>query len=138
MDLIAIEFSEWVKWRDRAIIKNANGPGVYLLAKFNYVPEGSADPTDKHIVYFGETCNNSLIGRWHQFNRSAFESKDGHSGGWTYNDTYKDKGDDLYVAALAVSELPDNIRHLFIRYVERKLMLDYAIKHGIQPVLNRK
>jgi hypothetical protein len=138
MKMPQILFSKWFQWNDRTNIENSDSPGVYILAKFKKVPKGNADPKDGHIVYIGETCNNSLKGRWYQFNRSAFQSKDGHSGGWTYNDTFKDQGNDLFVAGLPVPNLPDNLRHLFIRYVERKLILEFALKYGSQPKLNRK
>jgi hypothetical protein len=138
MEMPQILFSKWFQWNERTKIENINSPGVYILAKFKETPKGNADPKDKHVVYVGETCDNSLKGRWYQFNRSAFQSKDGHSGGWTYNERFKDKGDDLFVAALPVPDLPENLRHLFIRYVERKLILEFALEYGSQPQLNRK
>lgn len=138
MEMPQIKFSKWFQWNDRTELENIDSPGIYILAKFREAINGGADPLDEHIVYIGETCDNTLKGRWRQFDRSAFQSKDGHSGGLTYNETFGDKGDDLYVAALPVSNLPDNLRHLFIRYVERKLILEFALKHGSQPKLNLK
>jgi len=138
MEMPKIVFSKWFQWSERTKIENIAYPGVYILAKFKEIPIGNADPKDKHIVYIGETCDNTLKGRWYQFNRSAFQSKDGHSGGWTYNDTFKDIGKDLFVAALPIPDLPESLRHLFIRYVERKLILEFALEYGSQPKLNRK
>ena len=138
MEMPPISFSEWLLWGERTKIGGADSPGVYILAKFDERPEGEADPKDGRIVYIGETCDNSLKGRWHQFDRSAFRSKDGHSGGWSYSETFKDAGEDLFVAALPVPGLPESLRHLFIRYVERKLILEFALEHGAQPRLNRK
>lgn len=133
-----IKFSSWFKWNDRIKIENINSPGVYLLAKFKRKPGGNAKLDSKHIIYIGETCDNSLRGRWNAFNRAAFRGKAGHSGGLTYYNTYRDSGDDLYVAALAVQDMPDNLRHLFIRFIERKLIYEFALKHGSQPDINRK
>jgi len=138
MELPKIQFSKWYKWSEQKSIENIDAPGMYLLAKFKDVPVGNADVLDKNIIYIGETCNRTIKRRLYEFNNSAFRSKDGHSGGWTYNETFKNKGDDLYVAALPVPNLPENIRHSFIRFVERKLILDYAVKYGSQPQLNRK
>jgi len=138
MELQEIKFSPWVQWRERDKLKSVDNPGIYLLAKFKEFTAGNANPLDENIVYIGETCNNSLKGRWYQFNRSAFQSKDGHSGGWSYNTAFGDEGDDLYVAALPIFDVPEKVEHLFIRYVERKLILDFALKHGLQPKLNHK
>ncbi len=132
-----ILFSKWFQWNERTQIKNINLPGVYILAKFKKIPEGNANPNDKNIIYVGETCDQTLKKRWYQFNNSAFRDKDGHSGGWSYESTFGDKGDDLYVATLPV-DLPKNLRHLFIRFVERKIILEFALKYNAQPKLNKK
>jgi len=137
MEMPQIKFSEWFQWNKRTEIDNVDLPGVYILAKFKEVPKGNADTVDKNIIYVGETCKQTLKKRWYQFNNSAFRDKAGHSGGWSYESTFGDKGDDLYVAALPV-ELPDNLRHLFIRYIERKLILEFALKYNLQPKLNKK
>lgn len=132
-----ITFSKWVQWGNRTDIEGVDLPGVYILAKFKDVPKGNANITDSNIVYVGETCNQKLKQRLYQFNNSAFRNKDGHSGGWSYESAFGDKGKDLYVAALPV-DLPKNLQHLFIRYVERKIILDFAMKYGKQPKLNKK
>jgi len=138
MSLPKIEFSPWAQWNNRLEITDFRSPGVYILAKFKNVPQGPGNPLDKKVIYVGETCNQSLRSRWYQFDRSAFQSKDGHSGGWNYNEEFGDKGQDLFVAAMPVTDVPEKLRHLFIRYVERKLILDYAVEHESQPILNRK
>ncbi|MBN2422972.1 hypothetical protein JXB41_07130 [Candidatus Woesearchaeota archaeon] len=79
-NLPTIMFSNWYHWSDRTLINNCDSAGVYLLAKFQEKPSGKANMLDKNIIYIGETCNNDLKGRWRQFNRSAFQTKDGHSG----------------------------------------------------------
>ena len=137
MKMPQIKFSKWFQWNERTKIENIDLPGVYLLAKFKKIPKGNADATDEHIIYIGETCDQTLKKRLYQFNNSAFRDKRGHSGGWSYKSTFGDKGDDLYVAVLPV-RLPDNLRHLFIRYVERKLILEFALKYSSQPKLNKK
>lgn len=137
MSLPKIEFSDWHPWKQRSHITSSGKPGVYMLAKFIAVPLGNADPLDANIIYFGETCR-SLRGRWDQFDRAAFQSKRGHSGGRNYQRFYGDVGQHLYIAAMPVT-IPDKIlRSSFIRFVERKLILDFAIKYGRRPRCNLK
>ena len=137
MKMPQILFSKWFQWSERTKIENADLPGVYILAKFKKIPEGNANANEMSIIYVGETCNQTLKKRWYQFNNSAFRDKDGHSGGWSYESKFKDRGDDLYVAAFPI-DLPKNLRHLFIRYLERKLILEFALKYNTQPTLNKK
>lgn len=137
-ELFKIEFSDWCLWKDRNSLDNIKHPGIYILAKFKPDLLRKIDLNDKSIIYIGETCN-SLRRRFGQFNRSAFKNSRGHSGGVSYRGKYKDdKGEDLYVSIFPVLNINDNIKHLYIRYVERKLILDYALKNGNQPVLNKK
>ena len=138
MKFSSIKFSKWVKWSERNNIKNSDHPGVYLLAKFKLPPKGRASPLNEKIIYIGETCNNTLKGRWYQFNRSAHYNKEGHSGGFTYYKKYKGNVNDLFVAALPIINIENNLRHLFIRYIERKLILKYAIRYSKQPECNKK
>ena len=133
-----IIFSHWTQWADRTSLNGIYYPGVYLLAHFYAAPAGRANPQAKEIIYIGETCNNSLTGRWRQFHRSAFEGKYGHSGGTTYRQVFSGQGDNLYVAAFPVKELDEEIRSFFIRYVERKLIWEFAQKWGAAPKCNRK
>jgi len=137
MEMPQIKFSKWFQWAERTKIENIDSPGVYILAKFKEIPIGNAKTNDENIIYVGETCDQTLKKRWYQFNNSAFRDKPGHSGGWSYESTFKDNGEDLYVAALPV-KLPDNLKHLFIRYLERKIILEFALKYNLQPKLNKK
>jgi len=131
-------FVEWAKWAERTSLDDIDSPGVYLLAHFKNPPDGAADPSDHRIIYIGETCDNALRGRWRQFHRSAFQGKSGHSGGETYRETFGDRGDQLYVAAFAINDLDEDVCHIFIRYLERKLLWEFALKWGSAPACNRK
>lgn len=137
MALPKIEFAPWYSWERRNEIENLKKPGVYALAKFTVVPAGNADPLDERIIYFGETCR-SLKGRLDQFDRSAFHSKPGHSGGRNYRGIYGDIGQYLYVAVMPVVLKDRTLRSAFIRFVERKLILDYVVKHNKLPKCNLK
>lgn len=133
-----VKFSCWKQWNERNSLSDIDFPGVYLLAHFDNAPDGSADPQDKQIIYFGETCNNSLKGRLQQFHRSAFEGKEQHSGGITYREKFGGKGDNLYVAAFPEKILDKEIRSFFIRYIERKLIWEYTHKYNERSKCNRK
>ncbi len=131
-------FTAWTPWEDRDVLRSAGLPGVYLLAHFASVPQGLADPLAEEIVYIGETCGNSLKGRWYQFDRSAFHGKTGHSGGYTYREQCLRFRHELHVAAFPVEGLGEAIQPYFVRYVERKLLWDYIRKWGQPPACNRK
>jgi hypothetical protein len=131
-------FSRWMRWDRRSTLEGVDFPGVYLLAHYDSTPIGNANPLAREVIYIGETCDNSLSGRWRQFNRAAFNEGAGHSGGVTYRQLYGSRLKDLFVAALPVRGLSDEIRPLFIRYVERKLIYDFARAHGVAPKCNKK
>jgi hypothetical protein len=138
MKIPEIEFGTWFKWKERNSIDGSDKPGVYMLSKFKKSPSRSADLLDECIIYFGETCNQSLKERWTQFDASAFQLKRGHSGGKTYSEVFRDKGVDLYVAAMPVTIENEDLRSSFIRFAERKLILDFVLRWNRLPTCNRK
>ena len=145
MKLPAIRFSNWISCDQDDPMRDFKGlPGVYLLAHFRKPPRGRANPRAQEIVYIGETCN-SLRSRWNQFRRSAFESKGGHGGG----DTYRKKfgpvrsqllkySQRLYIAVFAPTSVNGKLRESFIRYVERKLLVEYYLFRKRMPRCNKK
>ena len=139
MALQDINFSIWKHWGIRNSLKNINNPGVYLLAHFDRPPQGNANPLEKDIIYMGETCDQTLRERLNSFNRCGFNGKKGHSGGVSYWKKYKGKREEnLYVSIFSIPSKWGNLRSLYIRYLERKLILDYALKWGIAPEINKK
>ncbi len=104
-----ISFSPWTRWRERTTLEGIQLPGLYVLAHFETPPSGPADPQAQQIIYVGETCDNSLIGRWREFERSPFNGKDGHSGGRTYHTHFGARGEELYVSALPVGEFNEEL-----------------------------
>lgn len=112
---------------------------MYALAHFAKPPD-IIDLNEEEIIYFGETCNQSLRKRWQDFHGCVFGSrKKGHSGGVTYREIFTGKNiEQLFVAALTVDSLSIEICPLFTRYVERKLIFEYALKWGNAPKCNRK
>lgn len=133
-------FTSWRRWNQRQDIPNSRAPGVYVLAKSVNL-NAQVDLLDRRILYFGETCS-SLVKRWNQFRDSAFGEKDGHSGGKSYKAMYPgETGEDLYVAAMPVTEgqiRNKHVRESFIRFLERKLILNYAMKFKERPECNKK
>lgn len=139
MKLPKIRFSAWTRWAVRTSLCGINAPGLYLLAKFKKPPTGDTDWQVQEIIYVGETCKMTLKKRWDNFHRAAFKGKKKiHNGGQTYRKEFRDKGGNLFVAASPVNELDNQLRPLFIRHVERKLILDYALIWGRAPKCNKK
>ncbi|MFL5732837.1 MAG: hypothetical protein ACJ78Q_06515 [Chloroflexia bacterium] len=137
-----IIFTSWTRWADHNQLKNAHLPGVYLLARFDDAetpPSERADPSSGDIVYIGEVVDQSLMGRWQQFHRAAFEGKPGHSAGLRYHEMFGEGGEDdgaLYVSAFVPEGLSREMRSLFIRYVAHKLVWEWAREWGGAPVCN--
>lgn len=137
MHIPKVRFTPWVKWSKRNSLINKDYPGVYLLAHFNRIPSGRANPYTRQIVYIGETCG-SLKSRWKQFERTAFQGKEEHSGAITYRKVIGGRGNNLYVAAFPVDNLDKKIQPLFIRYIERKLIWNFVKKIDLTPKCNKK
>ena len=135
-------FQRWVPWSERYDIRDSEKAGVYLLGRFAAPPPEGVEPLSESVIYIGETCDQTLAKRWYQFNRSAFEQKPGHSGGWTFSARYcgncpvKPVGW-LYVAPLPVT-LDEPHRSAFIRHVERRLIWEYVQKFNALPPCNSK
>jgi hypothetical protein len=141
VNLPDIVFSQWTRWTERGNLDGINEPGVYILAHFTTPPSGNADPQVKEIIYIGETCERTLQIRWREFDRAAFQNRDTHAGGITYREIFGDKGDTLFVAKFPLGAPSEEFRPflpLLIRYVERKLLLEYALKWGGAPRCNKR
>ncbi len=132
-----VVFSPWSPWNKRASLHRANAPGVYLLAHWDSPPPGPANPEAREIIYVGETTR-PLKKRWSEFHTSATTAEKAHSGGRTYHKIFAGHIENLYVAAFPVAGLGNVIGRLFCKYVERKLLLDYGLKWGIAPRVNRR
>ena len=133
-----VVFSPWTPWAARETLRDAHLPGVYLLALFPAGPPPRVDPQDDAILYIGEISDNSLLGRWHQFARAAFNGTPGHAGGMVYHAEIGAPEQELYVAAFVPQGLSRELRALYIRYVERRLVWEYARGHDVPPRCNRR
>ena len=133
-----IIFSPWFKWRERFKISNYDHPGVYLLAHFKNAPHGMANPLSTEIIDIGETTKRTIRSRLNYFHRAAFKGADGiHSAGETYRLLFPERNNLLWVSAFVSLNLDEPILPLFIKFVERKLILEYAMTWGKPPVCNK-
>ena len=135
-------FLLWTPWANRYDSKDCDQPGVYVLARFDAAPPMTVEPISEPVIYIGETCDQNLAKRWYQFNRSAFERKEGHSGGWTFCDKYCASAVAqavpwLYVAAMPVL-MKEPHRSAYIRHVERLLIWQFVQAFGALPACNSK
>ena len=132
----ALSFSPWTPWAERKLVKNSHLPGVYLLAHWEERPPAQVDPLSQDIIYIGAATDSTLQGRWQQFHRAAFEGKPGHSGGLKYHDTFGETEDILHVAAFAPESLSREMRPIFLRYIERKLIWEWSVRWDGPPICN--
>lgn len=127
----------WYRLDEAWQFPEIRAPGVYMFAHFMRCPT-SVIPSSKRIVYIGETCGQTLWLRWKQFAASAFSNRPGHSGGFTYYDSFARKHHRMLAVAYAVPTDDEPLRTYKIRYLERKWLLQYVQAHGVPPVCNRK
>lgn len=135
-------FQPWVHWDKRCSVADCHRPGIYLLRHFDHSPPSEVDPLEAPLIYVGETCDQSLEKRWYDFNRSAYLCKNGHSGGWTFNNLFcADQPSAvhpwLYVAALPI-HLEGQHLSAYIRFVERWIIWAHVERHGTYPRCNKK
>ena len=133
-----VNFSPWMPWEHRNLVPNSHLPGVYLLAQFEAAVPALVDTLANEIVYIGETTDQSLQGRWQQFNRSAFSGKPGHAGGMLYHEFVGDEGQTLYVAAFVPQGLSRELRTVYIRHVAARLIWEWARQWDSAPICNSR
>jgi hypothetical protein len=141
---VKVTFTSWQPWKKRTAEKR---PGVYLLGCFRgKPPTGRARPLCSKIIYIGETHQQTLHKRLKDFDRSARTGKKAHAGDRSYHDRIlkKKKCDelpgDLYVATATFSPVSSDYtacQSFLIRYVESKLVWEFATKHNPRKLLNK-
>jgi hypothetical protein len=85
----------------------------------------------------GETQQQTLGKRWYQFDCSV-NGRPGHSGGFSFREHLSEHYSLLHVAPLPVPHLPAPMRSIFIATAERTLLWEWARRHGMLPICNRK
>lgn len=134
-----IRFSPWVPWAERDEKEGLDVPGVYLLGRFSTRPRYPARPTDRRVVYMGETHYQTLKVRLRAFNRSAFKEASGHSGGVNCRSLLKRVSpSQLYFSTWFPKGEDDHLRTAVILYVERKLILEFVKANGRPPCCNKE
>ena len=140
-----VKFSKWVNWRDRADLKQSDGPwlGVYVWGRFRRPPSDSVKPYPKlpsQLIYVGETKHidtRPLTGKHHRLVH--------------YGDTFSDDPDleMLYVAVYRVRPFPlgyDSKKakalysrlRVYTQYVETMIYWEYTKTWGRPPALHYK
>lgn len=134
------KFTKWYKWNDRNSINGLDHPGIYILAHFHKnIPLNRASYLNKEVVYIGETTDRTLIKRLSEFESVAFKKATNHSGGVSYKSLYSNMEKyNLHVAISPAKEPKIELRSLYIKYHERRMILKYAIKYGNLPKCNKK
>jgi len=135
-------FSVWMRWPTHWEHCGIRSPGVHLLGRFEHDAPGEVDAISPSVIYVGETCSQTLEAGLYQFSRSAFRRKEGHSGGWTFCDTFNggkpaDPPDWLFVSLLPVT-MAEPKRSAWIRLVERRILWDFVCKWDRLPQCNGK
>src|SRR4051794_27650899 len=118
-------FSTWTPWNNRLMLDARNGPGAYLLARFEDGAPDPVDPCDQRVILIAETHDQTLQRRWDQFAYSAFKGGDGHAGGRTFYRLFTNGVDSavppwLYVSASMVPPGVDDVKS-YARDVKRQL-----------------
>jgi len=135
----ACNVSEWVTWRSRNKVKEIQLPGVYFIGKYATAPSG-LDIASKSIIYIGHTIR-PLKDRLLKFHYSAFDAKDGHYGGSTFNSIFFDGEPGRVPRGLRVCVIPvygkEPARSALIRLIERKYLYKFVQHHDRLPLCNK-
>jgi hypothetical protein len=130
-----ITFAVWYPWPGRDQVPCLREPGVYLLA-FGVGSGELVNALDERIIYIGQTCE-SFRKRWGQFQRQITRGKGSHSGGVSFRARCSGRSpEELFVAPWAPRVPEKQLREAYIRYAERKLILDWVVRHGKLPLCN--
>ncbi len=134
-------FRGWARWSDWRDLEGINHPGVYMIALFDSDPPESISAVDEQVIYIGETCR-TLRERLRAFNRAAHDGVSKHSGGWRFHRVFGDgametMSNSLFVAVFDVDK-PEPHLSAYIRYIERRLILEFVTANDRLPVCNGK
>ena len=139
--MLDIVFSEWFNFKDFEGKDKIEQQGTYIIGKFAIKPSRTVNFTDPNIIYVGETTLKLKI-RLRAFSKSAFQRKNGHSGGWTFSSRYLDDisineiPSDLYLSIYCPEGNPAQKKAL-AKFAERKVILSYCLAHGKYPSCNK-
>ena len=138
-----LKFGSWVRFEDVKDHADSILPGVYLLAHYDNKPINTPEVDSQDIIYIGETTSQTIRKRLYQFSNSAFFRKIGHSGGWTYSDTFLNSEVidspplNLYVSFFAVDFSDPKESKAYIKYIERLAIWRFYQKNKTYPICNK-
>lgn len=127
----------WYRLDNALAMSEASAPGVYVLGHFKRLPK-TVNPASRQVFYIGETCGQTLVKRWRQFNKSAFRNKAAHSGGSTYRKQFGVRRQKEVSVAFYLPTHQSSLATQVIRYVERRWLLEYWFRNRKPPTCNRK
>lgn len=138
-----LKFGSWIQFK--AVKDHADSKllGVYLMAHYDDRTSKSPYFDSQDIIYIGETTSQTIRKRLYQFSNSAFFRKIGHSGGWTYSDTFLNSSiidsppQNLYVSFLSVDFPDPKESKAYIKYVERLASWKFYQKNKTYPICNK-
>lgn len=118
-------------------MRGTRSPGLYLLARFRKTPQGHARHNERRVIYIAETSRSTISKKLREFHHTAFEGKDQHPAGRTYRRAFRDQGGSLHVAVSPMRDFKGTKRAAYLRYVESKLLWEYARRWGNLPRCNQ-
>lgn len=138
-ELPPIAFTPWRSWGARLSLPGIERPGLYVIAYSPSSLDGKdVDPTAREVIDIGQTTKQTLRKRLGNFDRSAFRGVVGiHSAGESFRRSFPIEESSLWVAIFSPAGVPLNVVSAFIKYAERKLLLEYALRWGKLPACNR-
>jgi hypothetical protein len=138
-DVRGFGFSDWVQLQQYNTLHTGGLPGVYVVSTSGLKPL-KMRMVDPRIVYIGETVNQTLSKRLHQFNQSLI-GKGGHSGGDTLSGDYRNKK--LWLSIRSFPLRPDlsnksalSFRSAQIQLLEKLLIYQYVFTNDQYPIGN--
>jgi hypothetical protein len=130
-------FSRWVPLHNYKDLQTGGLPGVYVILDSATTPPFHVSISDKRVIYIGETVNQTLSKRLHQFNRSL-HGKEAHSGGSTLHSDYHRRR--LWLAIRSFPLRPDvsdhnalAFRSSQIQLLEKLLLFQFVHSKGRYP-----
>lgn len=126
-------FTEWKRWEERGSLKGLEKAGIYLIREGD-LKEDPSNAYDEKIIYIGIT-ERTLEERLNEFETAANDGVSNHAGGRTFFKKNKTLGN-ISVAIMPIAGVCQQTQ--FILYVERLLILNWALRHGGIPECNKQ
>lgn len=135
-DVLDFGFSRWVQLQNYKDLHTGGLPGVYVISDSATAPI-KVPISDRRVIYIGETVNQTLSKRLHQFNRSL-DGGAGHSGGGALYEDYRRKR--LWLSIRSFPLRPDiaarnalAFRSSQIQLLEKLLLFQFVHSNGKYP-----